>query len=374
MSMGSPAMSNTSGLDVALNIADETPEIQNAALWRGNLYLRALGDARTIWNELLGSYKGVTLYHREPWLNLLAAAYDLKIRVATLERNGRVDAGCVFARSKKPLSRYVRSLPFSDYCPPLASSPEARTELMNALARCSDALGAWEMRGSDGAARWETVNCFSTWKLDLARPLSAIEKDVNEAYRRQARRARAEGIVIEKGSSGAMTSRFYAMHLETRKRLGVPSQPWRFFDLARETFAGQNAFEVWIASHRGRDVAGIILLIDGSDLYYKWAARLLSGPPGANHQLVWSAIEEFTGKAATLDLGRTDNRNEGLVRFKRHLGATRVPLPYAYFPHAPRNISAEAPAGARKLMSKLWRRLPMPVARALSGMVYSYLA
>jgi hypothetical protein len=367
-------MSNTSGLGVAFTAAGKIEEIQNAALWRGNLYLRAFDDARTIWTELLSSSEGVALYHREPWLKLLADAYGLKIRVATLERNGRVNAGCVFAQSKKPLSRYMQSLPFSDSCRPLASSPAAREELMNALARCLGSGRAWEVRGCEGAPQWETVNCFSTWILDLARPLAAIEKDVNEAYRRQARRARAEGIVIERGSSRALAGRFYAMHLETRKRLGVPSQPWRFFDLAREAFADRNGFEVWIASHRGKDLAGLILLIDGAGLYYKWSARLLGGPPGANHQLVWSVVEEFAGGAATLDLGRTDNRNEGLARFKRHLGAVRVALPYAYFPQAPRNISAEAPAGARKLMSKLWRRLPMPVARALGGMIYSYLA
>ncbi|HJU28155.1 MAG TPA: hypothetical protein VJ718_03235, partial [Candidatus Binataceae bacterium] len=70
----------------------------------------------------------------------------------------------------------------------------------------------------------------------------------------------------------------------------------------------------------------------------------------------------------------TDDRNEGLVRFKRHLGAERINLPYAYFPRAPRNVSAEVPVGARRVVSRIWRRLPLPVARALGGILYSYLA
>jgi hypothetical protein len=365
-------MSNTSAIELPL-AARGREEIQNPAFWRGNLYLRTLDSARAIWGGIVGACEDASLYHREPWLKLLMQAYGLKIHVATLERCGRVTAGCVFARSKNPLSRQLRSLPYSDYCQPLETIPEARAELLNALVRYSKA-NAWEMRGIEGTPLWRTVDCFSTWILDLARPMTAIEKSVNEAYRRQARRARAEGIRIEQGRDDDSVRRFYAMYLETRRRLGVPAQPRRLFELAKDGFAAQDAFQVWIASHQGRDLAGLILLIDGSRLYYKWAARLLSGPSGANHQLVWSVVEEFAGRAATLDLGRTDDRNEGLVRFKRHLGAERIALPYAYFPKAPRNVSAEVPSGARRVVSRLWRRLPLPVARALGGMIYSYLA
>lgn len=365
-------MSNTSAIKLPL-AASEREEIQNPAFWRGNLYLRTFDSARSIWADLADSCEDVALYHREPWLKLLTEAYGLKIHVATLERGGRVAAGCVLARSKNPFSRQLRSLPYSDYCRPLETVSGARAELLNALARYSKA-SAWEVRGTDGTSLWQTVNCFSTWLLDLARPLTTIEKNVNEAYRRQARRARAEGIRIERSCDSDSVRRFYAMYLETRRRLGVPAQPRRLFDLAKDGFAARDAFQVWIASHHGRDLAGLILLIDGNHLYYKWAARLTDGPSGANHQLVWSVIEEFAGSAVTLDLGRTDNRNEGLVRFKRHLGAKRIALPYAYFPKAPRNVSAEVPAGARRLVSRLWRRLPPRVARTLGGMIYSYLA
>lgn len=364
-------MSNTSAIKLPLT-ADDTEQVHNPAFWRGNLYLRSLENAKAIWNRLMDACDSAGLYHREPWLELLTDVYNLKVQVATLERNGRAIAGCLFARSKKPFSRQLRSLPYSDYCRPLETIPGAGGELMDALARYSP--GAWEMRGAKGMPPWQTVDCFSTWVLDLARPLSAIEKNVNEAYRRQARRARSEGVRVEHGCDADFVRRFYSMYLETRRRLGVPAQPKRLFDSAMAVFEPRKAFEVWIASHQGRDLAGLVLLMDGDHLYYKWAARLVEGPSGANHQLVWSLIEEFAGRAATLDLGRTDDRNEGLVRFKRHLGAERVPLPYAYFPKAPKNISAEVPVGAHRLVSQAWRRLPPPVARVLGGLIYSYLA
>lgn len=97
-------------------------------------------------------------------------------------------------------------------------------------------------------------------------------------------------------------------------------------------------------------------------------------PAGINHLLFWSLIEEFAGKAASLDLGRADIRNEGLSRFKRELGATSEPLPYAFFPKGPHHASAEVLNGPRKILSRIWRRLPLPATRALGAAFYGYLA
>jgi len=345
----------------------------DSATWSGNLYLRDWHDARPIWNNLLQSSRFATLYHKEAWLRVLNKAYGLKLTVAILKRDGCADAGCIFARSSNPFSRKMKALPFSDYCWPLASGPVAYNQFLDSLKHYSEAGCSWEIRGCEGSPQWQTVRCFSTWMLDLTRPLAVIERGLNEAYRRQARRARGEGVQIERGSDRNLVSRFYEMHLRTRRRLGLPAQPMRFFDLVRETFSFGDRFEVWIASRRGEDLAGLIVLIDGKRLYYKWAARLVEGPSGSNHQLVWSLIEEFAGKMETLDLGRTDDRNEGLARFKRHLGAQRVPLPYTFFPKAPREVSSEIAGGTRQMLSSIWRRLPLRVTRTLGGVIYPYL-
>lgn len=89
--------------------------------------------------------------------------------------------------------------------------------------------------------------------------------------------------------------------------------------------------------------------------------RALGGDGSLNgsHLLLWSVIEEFSGRAKVLDCGRTDRRNEGLVRFKRQLGARPVALAYSYFPKDPKNVSAEIPAGMQKLAARVWCRLPL---------------
>ena len=85
-------------------------------------------------------------------------------------------------------------------------------------------------------------------------------------------------------------------------------------------------------------------------------------------------IEAYADKAASIDFGRCDMRNQGLVRSKSELGCVARPLPYAFFPKAPRNISSEVLSGPAKLASLIWKRLPLPVTRMLGEALYRYLA
>jgi hypothetical protein len=90
--------------------------------------------------------------------------------------------------------------------------------------------------------------------------------------------------------------------------------------------------------------------------------------------LIWSAIERHAGVSRELNLGRTDARNSGLVRFKKEAGAEPAPLPYSFYPVAPTQVSAEVLSGPMLLMSRVWRRLPTPAARALGSALYRFMA
>ena len=86
-----------------------------------------------------------------------------------------------------------------------------------------------------------------------------------------------------------------------------------------------------------------------------------------------SAMDKFAGRVRPWDLGRVDIRNRGLRDFKKPLGATSTPLPYAYFPRAPRNISAEALSGPSQILSRAWRRVPLWTTHVLGAVVYEFL-
>ncbi len=338
----------------------------------GRLGLRPLSENRALWQSLLTTFPGATLYHRDAWLDLLERAYGLSMWLAALEREGRVVAASVFARSHNPFVRRFVSLPFSDSCAPLAQDGEAARGLLDALVSQARPAAAYEIRGVEGGAPWKQVNCFVNWRLELQRPLASIERGLSLNFRRNLRRVQP-AIMIERGTEIAHLKRFYAVQLECRRRFGLPPQPWRFFELARELFGPEN-FNVWLASEGGQDVAGAIFVRDGEVIHFKWSARRPACRSSANHSLLWNAIEEFASHARVLDLGRADVRNQGLMRFKRGLGAAAAALPYSFFPMAPHQVSPEVLTGPYRVFAMLWRRLPIFATRALGRVLYPFLA
>lgn len=356
---------NTFDLNAAMDSDIESPP---------SVTIRPLAEALDGWKELCEASGNTTLFHRPAWAAVLRRAYGFRVLSATFERGGKVLAGCLLSRTKNPFARRFVSLPFSDSCAPLGADEGAVAALMRGLVADPHLGGSLEIRGIKAPAPWQTVDCFERWSLDLTRPFAEIQRGADRNFRRQVRRAASETLRIENGDSATMLERFYALQLETRRRQGVPSQPLRFFSLVRENFAATHGLEVWLASCAGRDQAAVVVLRDGPMLYAKWSARAVESTAGAAHLLFFSLLEHHAGKAAALDLGRTDSRNTGLTRFKAEMGATPAPLPYSYFPRTPRHTSAEDPDRSTGALARIWRRLPLPVTRAVGAVVYRYLA
>jgi hypothetical protein len=336
--------------------------------------IRPLREVSSAWNSLREIAPESTLFHSPAWCDALNGAYGFQISAVTLERGGRTVAGCLLCRTRNPFARRVVGLPFSDSCPPLAIDEAARTELIRRLAEDRQIGSNLELRGVRAPAPWTTIDCFEQWSLDLARPFSEIQRRADRNFRRQAKHAAAAALRIESGDSPAMLDRFYMIQLQTRRRLGVPPQPMRFFTAVHEVFAKSQGIQVWLATGNGRDHAGVVLLRDRDRLYAKWSARVTDGVPGASHLLFLNILEHHAEKASMLDLGRTDARNTGLSRFKAEMGACATPLPYTYLPKVPHNVSAEAPGQSDRAVARIWRRLPLPITRAVGAIAYRYLA
>lgn len=333
-----------------------------------------LEQARESWNALVESHPEATLYHSAAWVEVLARAYGFRILLASAERGGKITAGCLLSPSKIPFAGRFIGLPFSDSAAPLGVDDDAVRALLDGLAGAARPNANFEIRGIAAPAPWQTGDCFRQWSIEIARPFAALERAADRNFRRQVRRAAAQAVLIESGEGEGLLRRFYNLQLETRRRLGVPPQPWRFFALVHEVFAERRAIEIWLASRDGCDLAGVVVLRERNKLYAKWSARSSQDVGGASHLVFFSMLEHYAGKAAILDLGRTDARNRGLMRFKEEMGAAAAVLPYSYFPRMPRRVSAEEPDRAGGALARVWRRLPLPFTRAIGATTYGYFA
>jgi len=88
--------------------------------------------------------------------------------------------------------------------------------------------------------------------------------------------------------------------------------------------------------------------------------------------LFWLTIQGAKDRGAlTLDLGRSDCDNPGLIAFKDHLAAERSTLTYWRYPADRRSTSS---AGARAADAVRWafRRLPRPIRRLAGTVLYPH--
>jgi Acetyltransferase (GNAT) domain len=349
--------------------------LDSLSMPRFEFHLQPYREEKSAWRQVVTESSGDQLYLSELWIDLLERAYRFPLSLATIQESGKaIAAACVFARSRGPINRRFISLPFSDSGALLARDDEAASALLASLLRDGTGATSYEIRGFRAAAPWQTIECFVDYTLDLGRPLAAIERGLDSNFRRNLRRAANQGIEIDTGDTVELMSRFYTMQLESRHHLGLPAQPWRFFKSVQELFAPGGDLDIRIARQNGHDVASAVFLRYKDLLYYKWGARRQDQYSSANHLLFWNAIQDFASHARLLDLGRTDVRNAGLIRFKRGLGATSTSLPVSFYPRAPAHVSAEVLTGARKLMAGVWRKLPISAARILSNLAYGFLA
>ena len=326
-----------------------------------------------LWRSALNSFSGATFYHCEPWIEAVRSAYSMRLEVATLHRGGELRAAGVLARAKGLFSTRLIALPFSDCADPLALDEQARADFMGVLLASNPGTSI-EVRGVAGAEPWQNVDCFGHWTLDLQRPYKEISARFSRTVKGGIKRGIKDNLQIDRGTSVEYLARFYNLQLETRRRLGVPPQPFKFFATVHEKFARGDNCEMWFARHEGRDHAGLVMLRGGNKLCYKWGARIENGNPGSNHFLVANLLEAYAGTATSIDFGRCDMRNQGLVRSKSEIGCEPRPLPYAFFPKAPSNISSEVLSGPARLASVVLKRLPLPVTRVLGEAFYRYLA
>ncbi len=325
------------------------------------------------WLSFADSISGATVYHRRRWVELLECAHGIDTYFATLERNSEIVAGCLFARPSRPFARRLISLPDSEICTPLAKDEHSLDELLSALATHRDTRQGFEIHGARAPLPWETVDLFSQWTVDMQRSVDQLHRSLDRDVRRNMRNALESGITVSHGDSLEYLRRFYTLHLDTRRRLGVPPRPFAYFKALHRIFAPEKSLSVWLSSRNGHDLAGLVMLRDGDAVYAKMNARALDCPSGANHLIFVSAMDEFAGRVRIWHLGRVDTRNRGLTEFKRRLGAAAAPLPYAYLPRSPDNISSEVLTGPARILSQAWRRLPLWSTRVLGTVVYGYL-
>jgi CelD/BcsL family acetyltransferase involved in cellulose biosynthesis len=331
------------------------------------------------WREFVAGHPVATAFHHPEWVKLVADCYGFRAFAAAIEdSSGDIRSGLpvVEVRHHVGRAKWV-SLPFTDYCPPLVSSPQDEQVLSVALrdARVAAGVRTMEVRAPmAGTVQTGPVALRHVLELD-ADPAVVYERFHPSQVRRNIKRAQREGVSVRQGDRPEdLLEVFYGLHLATRRRQGVPIQPRRFFRLLWERTVEPGLASVLIAEAEGRPVAAAVFLSWNGTLIYKFGAS----DEGAwslrpNHLLFWQAIQDACAQGCRwMDFGRTDAGQEGLAAFKRSWGAREEPLAYGAIGSGDHAVT---PGGTMdRALGAVIRHGPPLVCRVTGELLYRYSA
>lgn len=328
------------------------------------------------WFAFVRGCPSATPFHHPAWSRLLADCYGYRaFAIVALDGAQQIIGGApVVDVSSRIGGRRWISLPFTDYCP-IVTPGESCDGLARAVVDQAVAGGGTlEFRaGLPGVSGLRVQASAVRHTLDLVADPDQLFRGCSKMHRRNIRKAEQSGLRVERGGSAADMATFYHLHLLTRRRLGVPIQPRRFFTLLARRVTERGLGFVLTAHVGDVPVAAAVFLAWNGTLVYKYGAsdaRYWEQRP--NNLLFWTAIRWACEHGYhTLDWGRTDLDDHGLRGFKAGWGAKEEPLAYSVFSDVPQR---EPSGRLRARMTTIIRRSPPWVCQLIGELFYRYAA
>lgn len=211
-----------------------------------------------------------------------------------------------------------------------------------------------------------------TFTLDLTDGIEKIWNNLEKGrVRTGVRKAEREGVVLCEVKKEKEMESYYKIWLNTQKRHGTPTHSIKLFKTMFREFHPKN-MRVFLAKYEGKDIGGIILFPQGGKVLY-WSSVVLSKYRRLDSQtfLVWKAIEWSVKNGYKIfDFGRT-RKDTSIYFYKKAFNAKEEPLnDYILFLGKPQEL-VDPDQFKFKIASKLWSKVPMPVARIIGPRIVS---
>ena len=286
------------------------------------------------WDTLLGAFPDSAFFHTAAWAQVLHSTYRYNPLYFILGTPQKPEALLpIMELNSWVTGRRGVSLPFTDAIEPLAADASAFQRLARA-ALLQAKNRQWKYLEYRGAKKWlgdaPISTSYFSHLLTLSPDESAQFGGCHESVRRAVRKADRGDLTIEFSQSLDATKAFYALLCQTRKRHGVPTQPFSFFANIQRHVLAQNQGWVVLARKGPTPVAGAVYFHHGRTALYKFGASDENFQQlRANNLVMWRAIQWYAGKGfGSLDFGRSSLDNEGLRRFKLSWGTREERIDY----------------------------------------------
>jgi hypothetical protein len=289
------------------------------------------------WDALVATHPRHSFFHGAAWAATLQGTYGFRpVYFTAGTASGRTSILPLMEVDSWLTGRRGITLPYTDECEPLAADAADMRNLIEA-AMAFGRMRGWksvEWRGgrelfADAPASLTFYGHKMVLEADEDRMFARLESSV----RRAIRKAEKSGVTVTVSQSLEAMKVFYSLQCKTRRKQGLPPQPFIFFRNIFEHILSKELGMIAVASSQERPLAASIYLKMGTRAVYKFGASddSLQQLRGSN-LVMWEAIKWLARRGATtLHLGRTSLGNEGLRKFKLGWGAGEEIIEYVKY-------------------------------------------
>jgi CelD/BcsL family acetyltransferase involved in cellulose biosynthesis len=308
------------------------------------------------------------------WLDLLTVAYRRRGRVVALaDATGAIVAALPMVHSKLPWQSSWTALPFTDTLAPIAVNEQARDELLTALA-AEPSDGPVLVRTEARLQGWTPRELGTVQLIDVSNGADGVLRGASSATRRNVKRARrAEAGLSAKPliSDREFLGPNLALITQTRRRLGAPTQPRRYWARLWELHERQEALTVGVYL-RDRLVASGVFVVGNDHAVYKYGASdSATWELRPNFLMFATAFDLIAARGVrTLDFGITDLSNRSLREFKTRWGGDELP---AYYSATDPRLLPKSLEPAR-LLTRTIQHTPTLVGRGVGALAYPFVS
>jgi len=331
------------------------------------------------WDDGLMGGPQPSFFHSFAWARVLHDTYGFSPAYFVVRSAGSLQCLLPFMEIDSWLTgRRGVSLPFTDDCEPLCTDRAAFQTLFEAAKRHAEARD-WKYLECRGGTGWLDGAPASTsyygHRLSLVNDPEVLISNVDGAVRRAIRKGRKSGLTIEKSQDLDAVRAFYRLHCKTRKKHGLPPQPFHFFRNIHRHVLSHDQGLVVLAKNDQKAVAGAVFFNFGKRAIYKFGASDDQFQHlRANNLVMWEAICWYaTHGFDELDFGRTSLGNDGLRSFKLGWGTQERRIEYMRYDRR-RGGFVTVKDEAFGWYNRVFRALPDPVAKCIGAALYRHMA
>ena len=208
------------------------------------------------WEAYVNNHKNATIYHTLEWKKVLEDSYDT-LKSLYLIAYDKEDKGKVigvfplFLVDSKLFGRRIESLPLSHYVDTLVNNKDINKKLINFASKLTKEYNTkfLEIRSriQKNTVLKDTNQNYNTIIVPLNKDTNSVWYKLKKVRRKSIKKAEKCGVIIEERNDINSLKEFYKLLTKVRKKQGVPSYGFKFFENIRKHLFPKGYAKLYLA-------------------------------------------------------------------------------------------------------------------------------